>query len=111
MTESQQCFNELGDLTQIIDRPLIFPGRVSHTRLFPKFHAFSYSYLMVGIPIKPPGKRNSIISVDASGWRGRGWLCVNSEDHLHRGDDESGIQWKLDQYLLQQVCRILNERQ
>ena len=60
---------------------------------------------MVGLPIKPLAKGNSIVSVDAHGYRERGWLCINSEDHMQRGDNEGGIGWKLDQYLLQQVCR------
>ncbi|KAL8910450.1 MAG: hypothetical protein Q9171_004244 [Xanthocarpia ochracea] len=32
-------------------KPLLFPSKTSHTRLFPKKHSFTYSYLLVGIPV------------------------------------------------------------
>ena len=110
MSASRQLPNDPRNLAHSLERALIFPGCISHTRLFPNFHSFTYSYLLVGLPIKPLAKGNSIISVDTYGWRERGWLCVNSEDHLQREDDEGGIRWKLDRYLLLQVCRTLNGR-
>lgn len=46
-------------------------------------------------------------------WRGRvpekGWLSVESADHLSRGDNVHGLQGKLDEYLESQVgkfCKI-----
>jgi hypothetical protein len=48
---------------------MFFPGKTSHTRLFPKKYTFSYSYLLVGIPV---------------GWKGSvgGMLAVHYEKKL-----------------------------
>ena len=85
-----------------ISKPFILLGRISHTRLFPKFHAFSYSYLMVGIPVRATSS-NWLLSVDSKEWWKRGWLQVQAEDHLGRGNNENGINQKLDQFLESQV--------
>lgn len=88
----------------LVDQPLIFPGRISHARLYPKHHSFSYSYLMVGIPIHSPNKENSLLSVDDKrAWWKRGWLRVEAADHLGRGGNEMGIYRKLQSYLESQV--------
>ena len=86
-----------------INKPLIIPGRISHARLFPKHHSFSYSYLMVGIPIHSPNRGNWLLSVDERAWWKRGWLRVQAEDHLGRGGNEDGIYPKLQSYLQSQV--------
>ena len=90
----------------LIDTPLIIPGRISHTRLFPRHHSFSYSYLMVGIPIHSTsqGNGNGLLSVDdeRAGWK-RGWLRVQANDHLGRGGNEQGIYKKMQAYLEAQV--------
>ena len=48
-------------------KPLLFPSRTSHMRLFPKNHSFSYSYLLVGIPVGWRGSTGSLISADLEG--------------------------------------------
>lgn len=88
----------------IIHDSLILRGRLSHTRLFPKFHSFSYSYLMVGIPIRSC-KSNWLLSVDVTDWWSRGWLRVDASDHLDRSNNEKSISEKLDQYLESKVSR------
>ena len=88
-------------------RPLIFPSRTTHTRFFPKKHGFSYSYLLVGIPV---GWRGSIASmISADGKKGdstalEAWFSVNAGDYLYRGDDMIGLDGKLGMYLKTQVC-------
>ena len=86
-----------------IEKSLIIPGRISHARLFPKHHSFSYSYLMVGIPIHSPRRGNRLISVDERAWWKRGWLRVEAGDHLGRGNNKDGIYQKLRSYLESQV--------
>ena len=86
-----------------INIPLIIPGRISHARLFPKHHSFSYSYLMVGIPIHSPNRGNWVLSIDQRAWWKRGWLRVEAADHLGRGCDKDGIHSKLRSYLESQV--------
>ena len=47
---------------------------------------------------------NLFLSLNISRWWNRGWLHVDPDDHLHRGDNEGGLRSKLDTYLRQQVC-------
>ena len=89
-------------------RPLFFPARTSHTRLFPKQHSFAYSYLLVGIPIGWEGYAGgSFFSVDTSCSVGssvyrsrnaRGWFNIENEDYLQRGYGTS-LKGKLDDFL------------
>ena len=86
-------------------RPLLFPSRVSHTRMFPKMHSFSFSYLMVGIPVGWRGSIGTFLSADIKSlpWQGRtplaAWFSVESANHLARGDSVHGLQGKLEEYL------------
>lgn len=96
--------------------PLIFPCRTTHTRLFPKKHSFSYSYLYVGIPIGWQGSINNVLSADvealtdASNDRdqrprtdNRAWLSVEGRDYLNRGSAHLGLRGKLEEYLTSQA--------
>ncbi len=90
-------------------RPLVFPCRTTHTRLFPKKHSFSYSYLYVGIPVGWRGSVGSFFSADLKTLSSKdhrpkqGWLSVESADYLNREDNVHGLQGKLDSYLRSQV--------
>lgn len=97
-------------LPQIL-KPLLFPCRTTHTRLFPKKHSFSYSYLCVGIPIGWQGSINSFLSVDFGSHLTRkayqqwwpSWFSIMSSDYLNRGSHAAGLKGKLDDYLESQV--------
>ena len=92
-------------------KPLIFPCRTSHTRLFPRKHSFSYSYLLVGIPIGWQGSVASIVSADVlrsatvepRPKQTKAWLNVEAADYLDRGGAQLGLKGKLDTYLESQV--------
>ncbi len=89
-------------------RPLVFPCRTSHTRMSPKSHSFSYSYLFVGVPVGWRGTMGKLLSADMKSlpWKGRSprsWLSVESADHLERGDHIHGLRGKLESYLKIQV--------
>lgn len=89
-------------------KPLLFPCRTSHTRLFPQKHSFSYSYLLVGIPIGWRGSVGSMLSADLSPNEGKvqnGWYSVKGADYLHRGYDARGLQGKLESYFKTQVIQ------
>ena len=88
-------------------KPLIFPCRTTHARLFPKKHSFSYSYLLVGIPIGWRGAIGSFLSADeaCTSERQRSWFSVNAEDYLQRGRDSNGLKGKLQSFLNSQVSR------
>lgn len=106
----------LGNKSAQVLEPLIFPCRTTHTRLFPKKHSFSYSYLYVGIPIGWQGSVNNVLSADVEAltaanndrgqrpWRvDRAWLSVEGRDHLNRGSAHLGLQGKLEEYLISQA--------
>lgn len=100
-------------------KPLIFPCRTSHTRMFPKIHSFSYSYLFVGIPVGWQGSLGRLISADLEGHstgietskayrqRQNSWFTVEAADYLNRGSQARGLKGKLDDYLKSQVCRFV----
>ncbi len=94
-------------------RPLFFPARTTHTRFFPQKHSFSYSYLLVGIPVGWRGALRSYIAVDLpsdspESWTGffTSWFSVNADDYLDRGSESLGLQGKLQTYLKSQVGRL-----
>lgn len=101
------------DDSRALMQPFIFPCGTSHTRLFPKKHSFSYSYLFVAIPVGWRGHVNNILSADIKSLpqnRGRpknGWFNVDSADYLARGEHLDGLQGKLDEYLKTQVGRLI----
>ena len=106
--------------TQLL-KPLIFPCRTTHTRLFPKKHSFSYSYLYVGIPVGWQGSVKTVLSADIEASscvdsdqvghyqrEKKAWLRVEAADYLNRGGAHLGLQGKLHEYLVSQARWFLN---
>lgn len=93
-------------------RPYLVPCKTTHTRMFPQKHSFSYSYLVVGIPVGISGNFNGMLSVrnkQSQGLSGflsqlfrSGWYNVNASDYLQRGLNDTGLRGKLDTYLCSQ---------
>ncbi len=88
------------------DRPspakvLLLPCKTTHSRMFPKLHSFSHSYLVVGIPVGWSGCAGGLVSAGSGGRRG--WFHVDAEDSLERGNGHLGLRGKLDAYLESQV--------
>jgi len=98
-------------------RPFLIPCKTTHVRLFPQKHSFSYSYLVVGIPVGISGNFNGMILVSneqCQAFMGflskvlRGaWYNVNASDYLQRGFSDTGLRGKLDTYLRSQVSVYL----
>lgn len=96
-------------------KPLIFPCRTSHTRMFPQKHSFSYSYLLVGIPIGFQGSSGSLLIPGREEFlnesketkytpkKARLWFRVEAADYLSRGNHTLGLEGKLHAYLRSQV--------
>ncbi|KAM3425601.1 hypothetical protein BST61_g7548 [Cercospora zeina] len=77
--------------------PSIIPSRTTHSRMFPKRHSFSYSYLFVGVPVGFTGRIGSVLSVDSPR---AGWFDVRAADYLHRSDeDQHTLSEKLGRFL------------
>ena len=88
-------------------RPLMIPCRTTHTRLFPAKHSFSYSYLLVGIPVGWKGRAGTILSADRSSRPKQEesrttWFSVEAEDYLERKSHPDGLDGKLFEYLKSQ---------
>jgi Protein of unknown function (DUF1365) len=96
-------------------KPLLIPCRTTHERLFPTKHAFSYSYLMVGIPIGWVGSAGGMLSTEIKNESGilswfsfrpavrKAWYDVDPAGYLERGSSHLGLRGKLDAYLKSQV--------
>jgi hypothetical protein len=96
-------------------KPMFFPCRTSHVRMFPIKHGFGYSYLLTGVPVGWKGSVGGMISEDdgkeLAPWYmrllslnpGRAWYTINGDDYLDRGHVEGGLQGKLKKYLEGQV--------
>ena len=101
--------------TNLIAKLMLFPSRTNHTRLFPKKHSFSYSYLLVGIPVGWQGSAGGMLSADVETVRrsllstllsvrpGGAWYTVHADDYLARGHVAAGLRGKLEDYLSSQV--------
>lgn len=94
-------------------KPLLFPAKTTHTRLFPKKHSFTYSYLLVGIPVEWRGAVGSFFSANLpSGGLSpkslvnRPWFSIGAGDYLGRGDENLGLRGKLRSYLKSQVGKV-----
>lgn len=87
--------------------PLLIPCRTTHTRLFPKKHSFSYSYLYVGIPVGWRGRGGTLLSADVDllpeSNRRFGWFNVSADDLLESSTRNMGLEAKLCNYLESQV--------
>jgi len=86
-------------------RPWIFPCRTTHARMFPKRHAFGYSYLLCGFPVVPAGiaRDGADVGNGMDGVMGSWWLKVRAEDYLARGNGALGFYGKLKAYMREQV--------
>lgn len=87
--------------------PKFFECRTTHARLFPKKHSFSYSYLLVGVPIGWRGATIPVLSSDVPASHGsttssKTWFSVHAEDYLERGFHVDGLAGKLRDYLTTQ---------
>lgn len=99
---------------QIGPGALFFPSRTTHTRLFPQKHSFSYSYLLVGVPVGWRGRCGRMLAVDQAvtgsgnvkGSTQFSWFSVNAENYLERGQKHLGLDGKLRKFLAANVCDL-----
>jgi DUF1365 family protein len=82
----------------------IFPCVTKHARMFPKRHAFEYSYLQCGFPVVPGGVTPDGRDVATGKDRelGSWWLRVRAVDYLSRGNGKLGFYGKLQAFLREQ---------
>ncbi|PQE27378.1 dna-binding wrky domain-containing protein [Rutstroemia sp. NJR-2017a WRK4] len=92
-------------------KPMFFPSMTSHMRLYPTKNAFSYSYLLTGVPIGWTGSSGGLIAADDAAdaspfyWKllclqpMRAWFSVNGDAYLDRGHVLGGLEGKLKKFL------------
>lgn len=104
-TEAKALPDGVAAWTLEYPKPRIFPCQTKHARMFPKRHAFEYSYLQCGFPIIPSGVTADGAEVGLGQDRrlGSWWLRIRAEDYLNRGDAALGFYGKLKKYLRSQV--------
>lgn len=96
---------------------LLIPGRITHHRLYPQKHSFSYPYLLLGIPIEVSDNANDIMLANVhSSWS---WFIqlsgltalfkVCPTGHLQRIRSDNGLRGKLDAYLGSEVCYAISQ--
>jgi hypothetical protein len=87
-------------------KPKIFPCVTKHARMFPKRHAFEYSYLQCGFPIIPDGIRADgvVCGGETDAQLGSWWLRIKAGDYLSRENNSAGFYVKLKLFLREQVC-------
>lgn len=97
-------------------KPMFFPCRTSHTRMFPTKRTFAYSYLLAGVPIGWKGSAGGMVSADEETklvpWYKRvvslkpfgAWFSVNGDIYFERGHE--GLETKLHNFLRSQVSDI-----
>ncbi|KAJ5745897.1 hypothetical protein N7520_011079 [Penicillium odoratum] len=93
-----------------IGRPLLFPTKLSHSRMFPERYNYTYDYFLVGIPVSLRGRVGSVLSIDTaqpapddpnrSTRSTKCWFKIDQRHYLEPGNSESGLQGKLHRHLL-----------
>jgi hypothetical protein len=86
----------------------IFPCQTKHARMFPKRHAFEYSYLQCGFPIIPAGvsANGSEVGSDNDAQLGCWWMRIHAGDYLTRENGYLGFYNKVKKYLQDQVGKL-----
>ncbi|KAJ5297655.1 hypothetical protein N7508_007904 [Penicillium antarcticum] len=98
-----------GKANDFIGRPLLFPTKLSHSRMFPERYNYWYSYFVVGIPVGLSGHIGSVLSIDETRSDEGGvvtqsasrscWFTIDHRYYLDHGDNPRGLEGKLHAFL------------
>lgn len=105
----------------LLGRPLLFPSRLTHARMFPEKYHYWINYFLVGIPVGLRGRVGGLMSMDSDGsdphspasksfryslitlLRKLIWFRIDTSLYLHRGDGHLSLNMKLEHFLKNQV--------
>ncbi|OQD64335.1 hypothetical protein PENPOL_c008G03978 [Penicillium polonicum] len=100
----------LDDDKEFIGKPLLFPTKLSHTRMFPERYNYTYDYFLVGVPVSLRGRVGSVLSIDTaqpapddpnkSTKSTKCWFKIDQRHYLEPGNSTLGLQGKLNRHLL-----------
>ena len=82
-----------------LDLPHVLPCRLSHVRLFPRFHRFEYSYLTVHLSVTWQGKIGKRFSAGSLENDTKSWFHVDPAHHLQDDLPGTSLREKLDKCL------------
>ncbi|KAJ4987010.1 cyclopropane-fatty-acyl-phospholipid synthase [Stagonosporopsis vannaccii] len=103
-TKATDLPKDVGKWTLQYPKARIFPCETKHARMFPKRHAFEYSYLQCGFPIIPGGLDTDgrDVAIGRDQYLGRWWLRIRADDYLSRGNGTAGFYGKLQIFMREQ---------
>lgn len=98
-----------------LGKPLLFPTRLSHTRMSRERYSYWHSYFNVGIPVGLRGRVGTVLSIDMNRTdahvSGKGtscspvrrpfmcWFNIDPAYYLERGNNHLGLEGKLHAFL------------
>lgn len=109
----------------LLGRPLLFPTRLTHSRMFPEKYNYWINYFLVGIPVGLRGHIGSLMAIDSDATSPHSqsksffrslitkvlrkllWFRVDPSLYLHRGDGHLGLVAKLESFLKEQVSSLI----
>ncbi|KAJ5631947.1 hypothetical protein N7490_008286 [Penicillium lividum] len=98
----------------LLGRPLLFPSRLTHSRMFPEKYTYWINYFLVGIPVGLRGRVGAVLSIDSDESQQNSsdiisrvfkmllWFRVDTNLYLHGGDGHLGLAKKLEIFLKEQ---------
>ncbi|KAJ5923281.1 hypothetical protein N7454_008526 [Penicillium verhagenii] len=98
----------------LLGRPLLFPSRLTHSRMFPEKYTYWINYFLVGIPVGLRGRVGTVLSIDSDGSQQSSsaiiswvfqkllWFRVDTNLYLHGGEGHLGLAKKLENFLKEQ---------
>lgn len=112
----------------LLGRPLLFPSRLTHARMFPEKYHYWINYFLVGIPVGLRGRVGGLMSMESDGSDPKSaacksfryslimllrkliWFRIDTSLYLHRGDGHLSLTMKLEHFLKNQVHSSLIKR-
>ncbi|PKY00357.1 hypothetical protein P168DRAFT_244318 [Aspergillus campestris IBT 28561] len=103
--------SDLGALqgNEWLGKPLLFPTKLSHSRMFPERYNYTYNYFLVGVPIGLRGRVGSVLSIDMAQpapddankptQSTKCWFKIDQRYYLEPGNHPQGLEGKLHRYL------------
>ena len=98
---------------QWLGKPLLFPTKISHSRMFPERYNYTYNYFLVGVPVGLRGRVGSVLSIDMAQpspddankptRSTKCWFKIDQRNYLEPGNHPGGLEGKLHRYLQSQV--------
>ncbi|PLN78664.1 hypothetical protein BDW42DRAFT_187212 [Aspergillus taichungensis] len=105
---SPECSPDSQD-KEWLGKPLLFPTKLSHSRMFPERYNYTYDYFLVGIPVGLRGRVGSVLSIDMAQpspedankptQSTKCWFKIDQRNYLEPGNHPGGLEGKIHRFL------------